>query len=103
VARRSSKPRRRAKSTIPMAVVLGALPGLAASMQWLRGGFTPANMNGVVGVWTGFNVGQRSFSISTAAQGLMPLVIGLLAHKFIGQGLGINRVLASARIPFIRF
>jgi hypothetical protein len=51
---------------------------------------------------TGYMIDTGKFNFGYLKQGLLPIVAGLLVHKFIGGKLGVNRALAGAGIPFVR-
>ena len=101
VARRSV--RRKAKGmTIPVAALAGFIP-LAGVMvtSFKQGGATLAG-NNLVSNLTGYDIPTKTWSFGYMEKGTIPIVAGLLAHKLIGQKLGVNRMLANAGVPFVR-
>lgn len=89
--------------TIPLAPVLGLVAGLAGPAQDLmKGDYNRAAINALYN-YTGYNMEAKVFNAQGLINGLMPLVMGLLVHKFVGgKPLGLNAVLARAKVPFIR-
>ncbi|HIA01809.1 MAG TPA: hypothetical protein EYN66_07845 [Myxococcales bacterium] len=51
---------------------------------------------------TGVDISRQRFDPQFMWFGLFPIVAGWMTHKFIGGGLGINRALGSAGIPWVR-
>jgi len=105
VRRTARKKRRRGKRgmTIPLAVVGGLAAGLAEPAQKaLEGDFQYA-LSLLSRNYTGFRPGTGTWEPRYMQNGLLPLVAGLLVHKFVGGSpLNLNRALAASGIPFIR-
>ena len=103
IARRRRKRRRSAGMTIPLAPVAGLFAGLAGPIDYaLRGDFNSAMIK-VCKNYTGYNPEVGVWSPEDLKSGVLPLVIGLLVHKFVGgPPLNLNKVLARAKVPFIR-
>lgn len=95
--------RRSGGMTIPIAPILGLVAGLAGPAQDLmKGDYNRAAINALYN-YTGYNMEAKTFNVQGLINGLTPLVIGLLVHKFVGgKPLGINAILAHARVPLIR-
>ena len=98
------KKRRSRKFTIPLAPIGGlvATPALRYMVSELMAGnletaiAQPARFAGIDP-----NTGQ--FSVDELKNNLLPVVLGILVHKFIGGSpLNLNRTLANANVPFIR-
>jgi hypothetical protein len=49
-----------------------------------------------------WNPNSGKIQFNNLGYGLLPIVAGIFVHKIIGGGLGINRVLSSSGIPWIR-
>jgi len=108
VKRTARKKRRRSSGfTIPLAPIAGLAVGMLKPIEEAMKG----NINGVVAHvamnYTGCDPNKLGrpdfFQIQRAANGILPLVIGLLVHKFVGGApLNLNRMLARAKVPFIR-
>ncbi len=84
--------------TVPVAVVGGFIP--LVNGMWVRraslaevGRFTSAAL-------TGYFPGA-GFQPSYMKDGALPIVAGIIAHK-VANMLGINRMLARARVPILR-
>ena len=96
--------RRRNSMTIPIAPILGLAAGSLNEFvlgRALSGDFVGAG-KAAVHRYIGID-GNGQFDVNMLAQGLGPLVIGLLVHKFVGGApLNANRMLAAAGVPFIR-
>jgi hypothetical protein len=89
--------------TLPIAPVIGIIssPAVSNSAIMLSQGNFPAAIQ-----WAQKLVGIKndgSFDINVAVQNLTPIALGLIAHKVVGSMLGVNKVLARARIPVVRF
>lgn len=95
------KRRRSSGMTIPVAPLIGfAGPILEAYSKW---GPTVDAVNYYSQSMTGYDFIGGTFDIQRAKRGLMPLVIGMLIHKFVGGApLNLNRTLAASKIPFLR-
>ena len=101
MARTRSKHRRKAGFTLPVAVVAGFLPGISTSLDYFnRYGFQGLSTQ-LGRVYLGYDSQTSRWIPSLMWQGTGPLAIGLIVHK-VASMLGVNRALASARIPFIR-
>lgn len=88
--------------TIPLAPIAGVAPLVAGAIEaGLKGDFGGAVQRlkwDVIGVDT-----QNVFHIDRAISNVTPLIAGLLIHKYVGGSpLNFNRILANARVPFIR-
>lgn len=100
------KKHRSRKMTIPMAPLIGLGVGMtsgplgSAVDHALAGNFSDA-MATLAHNYLGLH--SNTFDARRLQNGLVPLVIGGLVHKFVGGSpLNINRMLASAGVPFIR-
>ena len=106
VARRkySRKRKRRSRGmTIPLAPVIGLIGPMAPRIipSLIRGDFGGA-LHEARNIYTGFDE-HGNFHFEWLMQGIMPLIGGLLVHKFVGGApLNANRILANANVPFIR-
>jgi len=87
--------------TIPLPIVAGLAIGLAGPALALVQGDIKTAVNQLSMNYIGYHP-STGFKIQNLARGFVPLVIGMLVHKFAVQ-LGINRALGRAQIPFIRF
>lgn len=95
--------RRSKKFTIPLAPIAGLASGLAEPIGHIMQGQVPEAMNDLVRNYTGIEPATGKFHMSYIQKGLVPLIAGLMIHKFVGgPPLNANKVLASANVPFIR-
>ena len=98
------KKRRRGsrKFTLPIAPIAGLAAGLAHPVERLINGDIQGSMEVLKWNYLGLG-GDNRFNVAGLMQGTMPLVLGLLIHKFIGGApLNANRMLASAGVPILR-
>lgn len=87
--------------TLPLAVVAGFAP--AAIKIWEAKGGGASTMAREAGkVLTGWDFWNKSWSFSDFKTGMIPILGGIFIHRYIGNKLGINRVLQNAGIPIIR-
>lgn len=101
---RRRRSRRRKSMTIPIAPILGLAAGALNEFvlgRALAGDFVGAG-KAAVHRYIGID-GDGNFDAAMLAQGLGPLVLGLLIHKFVGGApLHANRMLGQAGVPLIR-
>jgi len=95
------KKRRKAGTRIPVALLAGFIPLGATTVQASRVSPQFAGEH-LLRSLTGFDVANRKFDARNMWLGTFPILGGMLAHKFIGGGLGVNRALGSAGVPFLR-
>ena len=115
--RRSSSPKRRVKRrmarrkrgrrrytmTIPLAPIAGLIAGMHEPIQRIMQGKPDLAIIAVSRNYTGYCPKDNNWLPERMARGLLPLIIGCLVHKFVGGApLNVNRMLARAKVPFIR-
>lgn len=89
--------------TIPLAVVGGLAAGMYEPAQKLIEGDYGYALALLSRNYTGFRPGTGTWEPGYLKNGLLPLVAGLMVHKFVGGSpLNLNRALAASGIPFIR-
>jgi len=99
----AKKKRRSRKMTIPLAPIIGLIgtPAISSAIpSFMAGDFEGGiqRLGGLVGLWR-----DGSFHFDTLAANMTPVIAGLLIHKFVGGSpLNLNRMLASANVPFLR-
>lgn len=92
---------RRSGFTIPVAAVAGFLPLVGNVMPLFSQGAEPVGWM-LTQALTGYDTRTKAFWVGNLYKGTIPIAVGMLAHKIIGGKLGVNRMLAAARIPIIR-
>ena len=99
-----AKKKRRSRSmTIPLAPIVGLVSGLAKPIDSALKGDYQGALIWATRYYTGFDPEGRGFNFEWLKQGLLPLIGGLLVHKFVGgKPLNLNRMLARAGVPLIR-
>jgi hypothetical protein len=98
--------RRRGGMTIPIAPIAGLIGGLAAGPNApvelaLSGNFNEAGV-ALMARYTGWNAHTGGFDLGSLTAGIGPLAMGLIVHKVVGGMLGVNRMLAKNRVPYVR-
>lgn len=91
--------RRKAQMTLPLAVVAGFLP--AGGKIYAARGSVEDMSETASRIFTGFDPGSGNWDFEDMKYGIAPVFVGFMVHK-IASGLGINRALGAARVPFIR-
>jgi hypothetical protein len=101
---RNSAPRK-AKFTIPLAVVGGFLPIATFTYQQVKsGGINSLQYvtKRIIPYDKDANGGKGAISTQYLGQGLYPIIAGWLIHYLVGGKLGVNRMLSRAGVPLIR-
>lgn len=94
-----SRPRAKAKMTIPLSVVAGFVP--VAVGVWNRRASGTAIGDYLVSSFAGITPSTGQFNFANLRNGLLPIVAGFMVHKVAGA-VGINRAIARTGIPLIR-
>lgn len=93
---------RRAKMTVPLAVIGGLVPMGVDVIQAYRVGGAEAALGHVSMCTTGYDPSDGKMKLGFAMQKLYgPLLAGFLVHK-LASGLGVNRALGKAGVPLLR-
>jgi hypothetical protein len=90
---------RKAKFTLPIAVVAGFVP--VAAGLWNRRTSAQSMADYLQQGFTGITPGTGQFNLGNLRIGMMPVLAGFIVHMIAGK-LGINRAIGRAGIPFIR-
>ena len=99
---RRKRGRRRNSMTIPLAPIIGLAAGMADPIQAAMAGNFDTAIEHLKYRYLGITPGGQ-FNAAALSEGLLPLVIGLLVHKFVGgPPLNFNAMLVRAKVPFIR-
>jgi len=97
------KKRRFRGLTIPLAPIAGLAAGLATPLDYAMKGDWDSALAAISMRYTGYNPATKVWNPEDLKMGLVPLIIGVLVHKFVGgPPLNLNRTLARAGVPFIR-
>ena len=95
--------RRKTGMKLPLAIVMGfAVPVTHLWKTWRATNNLEITGARASEIFTGYNTLTRTFNLGAMGQGTLPIMLGALAHKIVGTGMGVNRMLAAAKIPFIR-
>jgi hypothetical protein len=94
--------RKAPRMTIPLAVLAGFLPLAGVTMTSLKQGGPELAGYNLVSNLTGYDIPTKTWNWQYMQKGTIPIVAGILAHKLIGQKLGVNRILARAGVPLFR-
>ena len=86
--------------TVPLGVVAGFVPPVVD--LWGKKGNPMAFGNELLRITTGIDYWEANWDWTRMKWGLLPVIGGVLIHKFVGGKLGVNRMLAQAGVPFIR-
>lgn len=105
MAKRNRK-RSKRKMTLPIAPLAGLAVGMVPAVDvFIKSGGKDliSPIDHLSSVYTGYGIFSKDWRLDRLAQGLMPLVGGLLIHKFVGGApLNLNKSLAQAGVPIIR-
>ena len=104
-SRKMAKKRRRRRGgmTIPIAPIVGLAVGIMPAVDYVMHGNWESAIEVLGARYTGYSMQQKNFNAMRLIDGIIPLVAGLLVHKFVGGApLNLNRTLAKAGVPFIR-
>jgi len=90
------------KMTVPVAVLAGFTPLVASGVRgWKNETFRGAGKEMLYAL-TGVDIdNEPHFNPSFMINGTIPILMGMLVHKLAGR-LGVNRLIASTGIPYIR-
>ncbi len=92
---------RRAKTTIPIAIVAGLAPVALFAYDGLKTGGIGEVPHRIIGRLTGYDINVGKFNMEELSKGWLPILLGLTVHK-VAQKTGINRQIARWGIPYIR-
>lgn len=93
--------RRNPGFTLPLAVIGGFVPLLYHAYDDFQVGGLPHLAKGIAARTTGYMVDTGKFELNYLSGGALPILAGLIVHK-VASRLGVNRLLAQARIPILR-
>lgn len=99
--RPTKKRRRKASTTVSMALAAGIVAGVYSPGSYLLQGDARNAMRFLSRNYTGYDPMEGRFYVNDIKKGLVPLAVGGIVHKIAGK-VGINRALGRAGLPFIR-
>ena len=89
--------------TLPLAPIAGLIAGLARPAGFLMSGSYDRAFKALTQNYTGYDIASKKWDFNYLKEGLLPLVLGGLVHKYVGGApLNINRMLANAGVPVVR-
>lgn len=94
--------RRSNRFTLPLAPIAGLAVGIMPAIEPLKQGNYDGAFRQLQYRYTPYDPWAKKFSVNGMMTGALPLVLGVLVHRFIGGKLGVNRALAQAGVPLIR-
>lgn len=95
------KSRRRAKTTIPVAVIAGFMPLAGRAITGYQGNGLYGVGDGILSGLTGYSTFDKKWHPDIMAANVGPIVAGFAVHWAAGK-FGINRALARAGVPLLR-
>jgi hypothetical protein len=98
---RRKRTHRKAKMTVPLAVVAGFAPGIGYTFTGYKSGGFKGATDSLTYAYAGYNAGTNKFDMKGLSIGLMPVIAGFIVHMLAGR-IGVNRAIGRAGIPFIR-
>lgn len=98
----TKKKHHRKQFTIPMAVIGGFAPIMVKGLKGYQSGGATGLLQEVTAYSTGYHIALKQWQPKLLIEGMTPVIVGGLVHKFIGGKLGINRMLANAGVPVLR-
>jgi len=100
---RRKRRRRSNKFTLPLAPIFGLAAGLWEPIKRAQYGDWIGALDEASQAYTGYSPKTKAWNPGAMRRGLIPLVVGLLVHKFVGgRPLNLNQMLGKANVPVIR-
>jgi len=99
---KSTSRRRRTQPTLPVAALAGFAPLLAYTISRAKSGGVEGAMSGICAATTGWDTTSASWQPKLMWHGTFPVMIGIGVHRLASM-FGVNRALARAGIPLLRF
>lgn len=98
---KKNRRRRSVNRKVSIAIVAGFIPGIAKTWEHMKGGWSPGTRE-MGRIYVGYDWWTGQFDWQNLRYGTFPIIAGGFIHKFVGVKLGVNKMLASAGIPFIK-
>jgi hypothetical protein len=90
------------KMTIPVAMIAGFAPLVSGTVGYIQKDGLAGGTWFATQALTGYDTQVGKFWAPNLKKGLLPIVLGMAIHKFVGGTLGVNRMLAGAGVPLLR-
>lgn len=90
------------KFTLPIAIVAGFIPGVTKTIAGFQTGGLQGGARVAGNIYLGYDMDTAKFNFALMRHGLGPVILGTIVHKVAGI-LGVNRAIARAGIPILRF
>jgi hypothetical protein len=101
MARRKKRTTRRSFK-LPIAAVGGFIPLVAGTVGNMQSMGAVEGLKSSTSLIMPYDASTGRFTMSGLGRGLLPIMLGFVVHKLIGGSLGVNKMLAAARVPVIR-
>lgn len=98
---RKSTYHRSHRMTFPLAVIAGFGPTIFDGIRGAQSGGISGAVSNITYDLTGYDTNSKSWSWQGLVKGWTPIILGVMVHKAAGM-IGINRMLATNRVPLIR-
>jgi hypothetical protein len=84
---------------IPIAPLIGLMPAVMSTVNAAK---VSPQLAGIqfVRVMTGVDINNRKMDFKATYSGLLPLVLGMAIHRYVGGAMGFNRMFSRAKLPF---
>lgn len=103
VTRYVKRARRKASGmTLPVAVIAGFAPIAIHTVNGYKSGGIKGALNDLSAYTTGYVPADNSWKPVHLLEGMGPVVLGIMVHKFVGGKMGVNRMLSKSGVPLIR-
>lgn len=107
---RRSNFRRPRKFTLPVAAVAGLIPLAGRGIEGFQSGYAAGGFASgmhllgtrLTSGLTGWDADLNTWDWTALKSGLLPMILGVLAHKVVGGMLGVNQMLGRAGVPVVR-
>jgi hypothetical protein len=98
MAKKNKKTRKKPQKKVPLLTTLGLAAGFGESIEFLMKGDIYAAVNAATNNFVGYDMRTKTFAISRAQKGLLPLALGI-GGSMAATKLGANRRL---QLPFVK-
>ena len=103
VTRYVKRARRKASGmTLPVAVIAGFAPIAIHTLEGYKAGGVKGALNDLSAYTTGYVPADGQWKPAHLVEGMGPVILGIMVHKYVGGKMGVNRMLTSAGVPLVR-